>query len=59
MTRGNLPMIIGALLLTYAASLAAIYIAPEARDHIEKLANLVLGGLLAIMRPPSTQQVQP
>ncbi len=57
MTR-NLYIIIGALIVAYVLTLAAIYIAPSATDAIEKLGNLVIGGLLAIMRPPS-QQVQP
>jgi hypothetical protein len=58
MTRSNLHTIIGSLVLVYVLTLIAIHFAPEAKDAIEKLANLVLGGLLAIMRP-STQQVQP
>lgn len=57
MTRVNLYVVIAALVATYLLTLAAIHFAPDARDAIEKLANLVLGGLLAIMRPPS--QVQP
>lgn len=56
MTRHNLPMIIAALLLAFAGSLVAIHFEPAAKDTIEKLANLVLGGLLAIMRPPSQVQ---
>lgn len=56
MTRHNLYIIIGALLVAFVVSLAAIHFEPAAKDTIEKLANLVLGGLLAIMRPPSQVQ---
>jgi hypothetical protein len=55
MMKTNLHIIIAALVLVYVLSLLAIWVAPEATDAIEKLANLVLGGLLAIMRPPSQQ----
>ena len=56
MTRVNLYVVIIALIAVYLATLGAIHLEPMARDHIEKLANLVLGGLLAIMRPPSQVQ---
>lgn len=56
MTRNNLHTVIAALLVAFVVSLAAIHFEPAAKDTIEKLANLVLGGLLAIMRPPSQVQ---
>lgn len=49
----NLHLIIAAIIVVYAMTLASVWALPPAADTIEKLANLVLGGLLAIMRPPS------
>lgn len=57
MTGSNLRFIILSLIATYAMSLGAAWAMPDAADTVEKLALLVLGGLLAIMRPQS--QVQP
>ena len=54
--RCNLLTIIAALIVTYAMTLAAIKAMPEVADTVEKLGNLVIGGLLAIMRPSSQQQ---
>lgn len=51
----NLHIIIAAIIVVYAMTLASVWALPTAADTIEKLANLVLGGLLAIMRPPSQQ----
>ena len=55
MTRLNLYVVIAALVITYVLTLVAVHFEPGAKDTVEKLANLVLGGLLAIMRPPSQQ----
>jgi len=49
----NLHTIIMAIIVVYAGTLVAIKIAPEAAPSIKELASLVLGGFLAIMRPPS------
>lgn len=49
----NLHTIIAAIIVVYAMTLFVTWLVPDAKDAIEKLANLVLGGLLAIMRPPS------
>jgi hypothetical protein len=54
----NLRLVIGALLAAYVLTLLAIKVAPDAADTIEKLGNLVIGGLLAIMRP-SSHAVEP
>jgi len=51
----NLHTIIAAIIIVYAMTLATVYALPDAKDTIEKLANLLIGGLLAIMRPPSQQ----
>ena len=51
----NLHTIIVAIIAVYAMTLATVYALPDTRDTIEKLANLVIGGLLAIMRPQSPQ----
>lgn len=58
MTGSNLRFIILSLMATYAMSLAAAWAMPDHADTVEKLALLVLGGLLAIMRPQS-QATQP
>lgn len=58
MNGSNLRFIIIALIVTYTLSLAATWFMPDLADTIEKLANLVLGGLLAIMRPQSQQVTQ-
>ncbi len=55
MKLSNLHIIIVAIIVVYAMTLGAVYTLPSVADTIEKLANLVLGGLLAIMRPPSQQ----
>ena len=55
MTRTNLYVIIGALIVVYAMTLGAAYVMPEGIASIKEVALLVLGGLLAIMRPPSQQ----
>jgi hypothetical protein len=47
----NLHTIIISIIAIYAMTLATVYALPDAKDTIEKLANLVIGGLLAIMRP--------
>lgn len=49
----NLHLIIAAIIMVYAMTLGSAWALPGSVDTIEKLANLVLGGLLAIMRPPS------
>jgi len=51
----NLHTIIVAIIAVYAMTLVTVYALPDTRDTIEKLANLVIGGLLAIMRPASPQ----
>jgi len=51
----NLHLIIASIIVVYAMTLVAVYTLPSVADTIEKLANLVLGGLLAIMRPSSPQ----
>jgi hypothetical protein len=53
--RYNLHLVIAALLIAYAMTLGAVHMRPDIADTIEKLGNLVIGGLLAIMRPPSQQ----
>jgi hypothetical protein len=53
MTSSNLRFIIFSLIATYAMSLFAAWFMPALADTVEKLALLVLGGLLAIMRPQS------
>ena len=53
MTKTNLYVIIAALIVVYAMTLGAAYIMPEGIASIKEVALLVLGGLLAIMRPPS------
>jgi hypothetical protein len=58
MTGSNLRFIILSLMATYAMSLAAAWMMPDHADTVEKLALLVLGGLLAIMRPQSQQVTQ-
>ena len=55
MTRHNLYTIIGALLIVYAMTLAAAWFMPQGMNAVKELATLVMGGLLAIMRPPSHQ----
>lgn len=57
MTRANLYFIIAALIVVYAMTLVAAYIIPAAVMTLKELAALVMGGLLAIMRP-SSQQVK-
>jgi hypothetical protein len=54
-TRQSLYTVIAALLLAYAMTLGAVWCRPDIADTIEKLGNLVIGGLLAIMRPSSQQ----
>lgn len=49
----NLHTIIAAIILVYAMTLITVWGVPSLADTIEKLANLVIGGLLAIMRPTS------
>lgn len=56
MTKTNLYVIIGALVLVYAMTLAAAYFMPQGLASIRDVATLVIGGLLAIMRPPSQVQ---
>lgn len=55
MKLSNLHTIIAAIIVIYAMTLATVSALPGLADTIEKLANLVIGGLLAIMRPPSQQ----
>lgn len=55
MKLSNLHTIIAAIIVIYAMTLATVWYVPALADTIEKLANLVIGGLLAIMRPPSRQ----
>jgi hypothetical protein len=55
MKLSNLHTIIAAIIVIYAMTLATVWALPGLADTIEKLANLVIGGLLAIMRPPSQQ----
>lgn len=56
MTRQNLYVIIGALISVYAMTLAAAYFMPQGIGALKELATLVMGGLLAIMRPPAQVQ---
>lgn len=51
----NLHIIIAAIIAVYAMTLVTVCLLPDAKDTIEKLALLVLGGLLAIIRPSSPQ----
>ena len=53
----NLHTSIAAIIIVYAGTLVAINLAPAVAPSIKELASLVLGGFLAIMRPPS--QVTP
>lgn len=55
MNRTNLYVIIAALIVVYAMTLFTAWVTPSLADTIEKLGNLVIGGLLAIMRPSSGQ----
>lgn len=56
MTRQNLYVVIGALIVVYAMTLAAAWAMPQGIGALKELATLVMGGLLAIMRPPSQVQ---
>lgn len=53
MKLSNLHTIIAAIIIVYAGTLVALKLSPEASASIKELASLVLGGFLAIMRPPS------
>jgi hypothetical protein len=53
MKLSNLHTIILAIIVVYAGTLVAIKLSPDAAASIKELASLVLGGFLAIMRPPS------
>jgi hypothetical protein len=55
MTRTNLYVIIAALIVVYGMTLGAAFVMPDGLASIKEIALLVLGGLLAIMRPPSQQ----
>jgi hypothetical protein len=57
MKLSNLHTIIAAIIVIYAMTLVTVWCLPSLADTIEKLANLVIGGLLAIMRPPSQAAV--
>jgi hypothetical protein len=57
MKLSNLHTIIAAIIVIYAMTLVTVWLLPSLADTIEKLANLVIGGLLAIMRPPSQAAV--
>lgn len=59
MTRHNLYVIITALIIVYAMTLAAAWLMPQGIAALKELATLVMGGLLAIMRPPSHQEPNP
>ncbi len=53
MKLSNLHTIIAAIIVVYAGTLVALKLSPDAAASIKELASLVLGGFLAIMRPPS------
>lgn len=55
MTRNNLYVIIAALVVVYVITLVAAYYMPQGIGTLKELATLVMGGLLAIMRPTSQQ----
>jgi len=57
MKLSNLHTIILAIIVVYAGTLVAIKLSPDAAASIKELASLVLGGFLAIMRPPSQAAV--
>lgn len=54
----NLHTIIAAIILVYGVTLIALKLSPDAAASIKELASLVLGGFLAIMRPPSQTAAQ-
>jgi hypothetical protein len=51
----NLHLIIAALIIVHICALIALGTMPEAKDAIKELSLIVLGGLLAIIRPQSRQ----
>ncbi len=55
MNRSNLYVIIAALVGVYVITLVAAYFLPQGIGALKELATMVMGGLLAIMRPPSQQ----